>query len=175
LLKGSGRSIAGFHLRDALDLVAKRHPGVLIKFGGHAMAAGCTIEEENFEIFDEALATVAHEWLDAPTLTRTLLTDGPLGAEYFDIPSMRVLEGQVWGQAFDAPVFADVVEVVSQRLVGERHLKLSLRHQGQLRDAIWFGRSEPLPDRARVAYRLQIDEYQGQPRLQMIVEAMEQL
>ncbi|CAN5358736.1 single-stranded-DNA-specific exonuclease RecJ [soil metagenome] len=172
LLKGSGRSIAGFHLRDALDLVAKRHPGVLKKFGGHAMAAGCTIEEESFDLFEHALAQVAAEWLDAPTLARTLMTDGSLGAEYFQIDAVRVMDGQVWGQAFDAPVFSDIVEVVSQRLVGARHLKLSLRHHGALRDAIWFGRSEPVPDKVRLAYRLQVDEYQGQPRLQMVVEAM---
>jgi single-stranded-DNA-specific exonuclease len=173
LLKGSGRSIPGFHLRDALDLVAKRHPGLLKKFGGHSMAAGCTIEEEDFDTFEQGLAQVALEWLDKATLARTLMTDGPLGAEHFQIDAVRVMDGQVWGQAFDAPVFSDVVDVVSQRLVGAKHLKLSLRHHGALREAIWFGRSEPVPDRVRLAYRLQVDEYQGQPRLQMVVEAME--
>jgi single-stranded-DNA-specific exonuclease len=171
-LKGSGRSIAGFHLRDALDLVAKRHPGVLKRFGGHAMAAGCTIDEESFETFEQALAQVASEWLDASTLARTLLTDGPLGAEHFHLDAARAMDAQVWGQAFDAPVFSDVVDVVSQRLVAGKHLKLSLRHHGVLRDAIWFGRSEPVPDRVMVAYRLQVDEYQGQARLQMVVEGI---
>jgi single-stranded-DNA-specific exonuclease len=171
LLKGSGRSINGFHLRDALDLVSKRHPGVLKKFGGHAMAAGATLAEADFTTFVEAFQRVAAEWLDAATLSRTLMTDGPLPAEYFNLDTVRSLDAQVWGQAFEAPVFSDEVEVVSQRLVGEKHLKLAVRHAGALRDAIWFGRSEPLPERVVLAYQLRVDEYNGQQRLQMIVEA----
>ena len=172
LLKGSGRSIAGFHLRDALDLVAKREPGVLLRFGGHAMAAGCTLEEAAFERFAAALQQVAREWLDAATLARTLAVDGPLAAEHFGIATVRALDAQVWGQAFEAPVWADEFEVVTQRLVGERHLKLTLRHAGTLREAIWFGRSEPLPARARLAYRLAADDYNGRERVQLVVEAM---
>lgn len=171
LLKGSGRSINGFHLRDALDLVSKRHPGVLKKFGGHAMAAGATLAEADFTTFVEAFQRVAAEWLDAATLSRTLMTDGPLPAEYFNLDTVRSLDAQVWGQAFEAPVFSDEVEVVSQRLVGEKHLKLAVRHAGALRDAIWFGRSEPLPTRVVLAYQLRVDEYNGQQRLQMVVEA----
>lgn len=171
LLKGSGRSIPGFHLRDALDLVSKRHPGVLRKFGGHAMAAGCTLAEEDFDTFDEALQQVSAEWLDADTLQRRLRTDGALPAEYFDAQTVQVLEQQVWGQAFEPPLFCDEVDIVSQRLVGDKHLKLRVRHAGTLREAIWFGRVEPLPDRVRLAYRLSLDEYQGQLRVQMVVEA----
>jgi len=172
LLKGSGRSIPGFHLRDALDLVSKRHPGVLKKFGGHAMAAGCTLEEEDFDTFDEALQRVAAEWLDAATLQRRLRTDGALPAEYFDAQTVQALESQVWGQAFEPPLFCDEVDVIAQRLVGEKHLKLRVRHNGALRDAIWFGRSEPVPERTRLAYRVTVDEYQGQQRVQMVVEAL---
>lgn len=171
LLKGSGRSIPGFHLRDALDLVSKRHPGVLRKFGGHAMAAGCTIDEDGFTTFAEALQQVAREWLDAATLQRRLRTDGALPVEYYNAETVQVLDGQVWGQAFEAPTFCDEVDVIAQRLVGEKHLKLRLRLGGQLRDAIWFGRVEPLPARARLAYRICLDEYQGQQRVQMMVEA----
>lgn len=170
-LKGSGRSIIGFHLRDALDLVSKRHPGVLKKFGGHAMAAGCTLAEEDFDTFDAAFQQVASEWLDAATLSRTLMSDGPLPAQYFNLETVRSLDAQVWGQAFEAPVFSDEVEVVSQRLVGEKHLKLAVRHAGAVRDAIWFGHSEPVADRVTLAYQLRVDEYNGQQRLQMIVEA----
>ncbi|HJW12950.1 MAG TPA: single-stranded-DNA-specific exonuclease RecJ, partial [Albitalea sp.] len=122
LLKGSGRSIPGFHLRDALDLVSKRHPNVLKKFGGHAMAAGCTLAEEDFDTFDAALQRVAREWLDIATLSRQLLSDGPLGSEYFNPETVQSLDAQVWGQAFEPPMFSDAVEIVSQRLVGERHL-----------------------------------------------------
>ena len=171
LLKGSGRSIAGFHLRDALDLVSKRHPGVLLRFGGHAMAAGCTLAEGAFDTFAQSLQQVAREWLDAATLARKLPVDGPLAAEHFSIDTVRTLDAQVWGQAFEAPVWADEVEVISQRLVGEKHLKLSLRHAGSVREAIWFGRSEPLPERVRLAYRLSLDEYNGRQRVQMVIEA----
>jgi single-stranded-DNA-specific exonuclease len=170
-LRGSGRSIAGFHLRDALDLVAKRHPGVLKRFGGHAMAAGCTLDEADFDTFDAALQRVAREWLDAATLTRRLPTDGPLALEHFNAETVATLDAQVWGQAFEAPMFCDEVEVVQQRLVADKHLKLRVRHQGQLRDAIWFGHAEPVAERVRLAYRLALDEWQGQQRLQMVVEA----
>jgi single-stranded-DNA-specific exonuclease len=172
-LKGSGRSIPGFHLRDALDLVAKRHVGLLLRFGGHAMAAGCTLGEGGVEVFDAALRRVAEEWLDAATLTRTLRTDGPLALEWFNPQTAAVLDAQVWGQGFEAPLFCDEVQVLQQRLVGEKHLKLRLRHQGTERDAIWFGRSEPLPASARLAYRLSLDEWNGRQRVQMVVEAEE--
>jgi single-stranded-DNA-specific exonuclease len=172
LLKGSGRSIPGFHLRDALDLVAKRHPEVLKKFGGHAMAAGCTLAEEDFDTFAAAFQQVAQEWLDPAALQRRIATDGPLAAEYFQPATIQLLDAQVWGQAFEAPVFTDEVEIVHQRLVGEKHLKLSVRHAGQLRDAIWFGQSQPLPAKVRLAYRISLDEYQGRQRVQMVVEGV---
>jgi single-stranded-DNA-specific exonuclease len=172
LLKGSGRSIAGFHLRDALDLVSKRHPGVLRRFGGHAMAAGATLAAEDFPTFERALAAVAQEWLSPATLARRLATDGPLDAQWFAAETVHAMDREVWGQAFEAPVFCDEVEVVSQRLVADKHLKLTLRHQGQLREAIWFGHAEPVADRVRLAYRLSVDSYQGRERVQMVVEAM---
>ena len=171
LLKGSGRSIPGFHLRDALDLLAKRHPAVLKRFGGHAMAAGCTLDEQHFATFDAAFQQVAAEWLDAATLSRTLLSDGPLGIEHFNAQTVHALDAQVWGQAFEPPVFVDEVEVISQRLVGEKHLKLAVRFGGAVRDAIWFGHSEPVAAKVRLAYRLSVDEYNGRERVQMVVEA----
>ncbi|OOG41071.1 single-stranded-DNA-specific exonuclease RecJ [Polaromonas sp. A23] len=172
-LKGSGRSIAGFHLRDALDLVAKRHPGVLLRFGGHAMAAGCTIAEEHFDIFEQALQEVAHEWLDAATLTRRLDTDGPLAPKYRRADLVDTLHREVWGQGFAAPTFSEEVEVVSQRLVGEKHLALKLKHQGQPVDGIWFGHTESLPARVKLAFRLDADEWQGVKRVRFLVEAAE--
>jgi single-stranded-DNA-specific exonuclease len=144
-LKGSGRSIPGFHLRDALDLVAKRYPGVLLRFGGHAMAAGCTIAQEHFEAFEQGLAEVAREWLDAATLTRQMETDGALPVEYRRTDVVDALQREVWGQGFAPPTFSEEMDVLSQRLVGEKHLSLKLRHQGQPVDAMWFGRTEPLP------------------------------
>jgi len=172
-LKGSGRSIPGFHLRDALDLVTKRHPGVLLRFGGHAMAAGCTIAEENFELFEQALQQVAHEWLDAATLTRRMDTDGPLAPEYRRADLVDTLHKEVWGQGFAAPTFSEVVEVVSQRLVGEKHLALKLKHQGQPVDGIWFGHTEALPARVKLAFRLDADEWQGVKRVRFLVEGAE--
>lgn len=172
-LKGSGRSIPGFHLRDALDLVAKRHPGVLLRFGGHAMAAGCTIDEEHLDTFEQALAEVAHEWLDAATLQRTLEADGALDRQYRRPDLVDTLHREVWGQGFAPPVFCEEVEIVSQRLVGERHLQLKLRHQGEPVDGIWFGHTEPLPGRVRIAYRLDVDDWQGQRRVRFLVEGAE--
>ncbi|WP_408595406.1 single-stranded-DNA-specific exonuclease RecJ [Limnohabitans sp.] len=171
-LKGSGRSIPGFHLRDALDLVAKRHPGVLLRFGGHAMAAGCTLDEEHLATFEEALQQVAQEWLDAATLQRRLDTDGPLLPEYCRHDVADTLAREVWGQGFAAPTFSEEVEVLGQRLVGEKHLALKLRHQGQLVDGIWFGRVDPLPSLAHLAFRLEADEWQGKQRVRFVVEAM---
>lgn len=173
-LKGSGRSIPGFHLRDALDLVAKRHPGLLLRFGGHAMAAGCTLadgEGLGFTAFEAALRQVAAEWLDATTLTRTVRTDGPLQVEWFNPETVALLDAQVWGQGFEAPLFCDEVQVVQQRLVAEKHLKLRVKLAGRERDAIWFGHDAPLPDTVRLAYRLNLDEWNGQQRVQMVVEA----
>jgi single-stranded-DNA-specific exonuclease len=172
-LKGSGRSIPGFHLRDALDLVAKRHPGVLLRFGGHAMAAGCTIAEEHLDVFEQALAQVAQEWLDAATLLRSLHTDGPLAPEYRRADLVDTLHQEVWGQGFAPPVFSEVVEILSQKLVGEKHLAIKLRHQGQPVDGIWFGHTEPLPARVKLAFRLETDEWQGTRRVRFLVEGAE--
>jgi single-stranded-DNA-specific exonuclease len=172
-LKGSGRSIAGFHLRDALDLVAKRYPGVLLRFGGHAMAAGCTILEEHFASFEQGLAEVASEWLDAATLTRRLDTDGALKPEYRRPDLVDTLHHEVWGQGFAAPTFSEELEVVSQRLVGEKHLSLKLKHHGQPVDGIWFGRTEPLPARVKLAFRLDVDSWRGERRVRFLIEAAE--
>ena len=173
-LKGSGRSIPGFHLRDALDLIAKRHPGVLLRFGGHAMAAGCTVAEEHLDVFEEALSQVATEWLDVATLTRSLETDGPLAPEYLRVDLVDTLHKEVWGQGFAPPMFSEEVDVISQRLVGEKHLALKLKHQGQPVDGIWFGRTAQLPRRVKLAFRLDADEWQGQRRVRFLVEGAEE-
>ncbi len=170
-LKGSGRSIAGFHLRDALDLVAKRHPGVLLRFGGHAMAAGCTVHEEKLAEFEQGLTQVATEWLDAATLLRRIDTDGPLDPIYRRADMVDTLHHEVWGQGFAPPVFSEELDVVSQRLVGEKHLALKLKHRGQPVDGIWFGHTEPLPPRVTLAFRLDADEWNGVRRVRFLIEA----
>ena len=172
-LKGSGRSIPGFHLRDALDLMVKKHPHLLLRFGGHAMAAGCTIEEEHLDLFEASFIEVAAQLLSPATLQRKLETDGPLDAQYRRAEFVDAMHKEVWGQGFAPPLFSDEVEVVSQRLVGEKHLALKLKHQGQPVDGIWFGRIEPLPARVKLAYRLDVDEWQGQKRVRFMVEAAE--
>ena len=172
-LKGSGRSIPGFHLRDALDLVSKRHPGVLLRFGGHAMAAGCTIAEEHFHTFERAFAQVAQEWLDAKTLTRYVETDGPLEPHFRQAEIVERLNLEVWGQGFAPPTFSEDVEILSQRLVADKHLKLQLRHRGDVVDGIWFGRTEPLPEWVHLAFRLDINEFRGERKVQFLVEGAE--
>ena len=174
-LKGSGRSIAGFHLRDALDLVAKRHPGVLLRFGGHAMAAGCTIDAACFDQFEQGLAQVALEWLDAATLTRRLETDGPLDAKYRRVDLVDTLHQEVWGQGFAPPTFSEEVEVLSQRLVGEKHLAVKLKHQGAPVDGIWFGHTDSLPARVKIAFRLDADEWNGTRKVKFLIEGAEAL
>ena len=173
-LKGSGRSIAGFHLRDALDLLAKRHPGVLLKFGGHASAAGCTIAREHFPVFEAALAQIASEQLDDATLQQTLQTDGALPPAYRRLDMAATLQQAIWGHGFEAPLFSEPLEVLQQRLVGEKHLKLQLRHQGDVVDGIFFGRTAPLPPQAHLAYRLDINSWQGQQSVQFVVEGVEE-
>jgi single-stranded-DNA-specific exonuclease len=172
-LKGSGRSIPGFHLRDALDLVAKRHPGVLLRFGGHAMAAGCTLNEDQLDTFEQGLSEVAQEWLDAATLTRRLETDGALKPEYRRPDLVDTLHHEVWGQGFAAPTFSEELEVVSQRLVADKHLSLKLKHRGEPVDGIWFGHTEPLPGRVKLAFRLDVDSWRGERRVRFLVEAAE--
>jgi len=172
VLKGSGRSIPGFHLRDALDAVVKLHPGLLLRFGGHAMAAGCTLLEDDLATFEAALQHIAAQWLDAATLAQSLQTDGPLAAADLRPDVAIELQNQVWGQGFAAPVFHDTVEVISQRIVGEKHLSLKLKMHGQAIDGIWFGRTEALPAYAELAYRLVLDSWQGQRKLKLHVENM---
>jgi single-stranded-DNA-specific exonuclease len=160
-------------LRDALDLVAKRHPGVLLRFGGHAMAAGCTIDEEHIDTFEQAFAQVAHEWLDAATLQRKLEADGALDKQYRRADLVDTLHAEVWGQGFAPPVFCEEVQVISQRLVGEKHLALKLKHQGEPVDGMWFSHTEPLPSTVKIAFRLDADEWQGQRRVRFLIEAAE--
>ena len=172
-IKGSGRSIPGLHLRDALDLISKRAPGLLKRFGGHAMAAGATIMEPDFARFRELFAQVADELLSPADLTRTLETDGSLEASYFSIQTARLLEEEVWGQGFPAPIFEDEFEVENQRILKEKHLKLRLR-RGALRiDAIQFNCNTAPGATIRAAYRLAINEYNGVQSPQLMIEHFE--
>ena len=169
-IKGSGRSIPGLHLRDALDLISKRAPGLLLRFGGHAMAAGATMREADFPRFRELFAQVAGELLSPADLTRTLETDGGLESGYISINTARLLEAEVWGQGFPAPVFEDEFIVESQRILKEKHLKLRLRKGEQRLDAIQFNFSESPGNTMRAAYRLAINDYNGVQTPQLMIE-----
>ncbi|WP_186134124.1 single-stranded-DNA-specific exonuclease RecJ [Burkholderia gladioli] len=169
-VKGSGRSIPGFHLRDALDLISKREPDLLVTFGGHAMAAGVTLETDKVPRFAAAFEAVAREWLSEEALSRVLETDGDLEDAYFTPQFVELLDGAVWGQGFPAPLFSGEFEVASQALVKDKHLKLQLARGRQRFGAIWFNHTEPLPARATVAYRLASDTWNGVTRVQLIVE-----
>lgn len=168
-LKGSGRSIAGLHLRDALDLVSKRQPHLIQKFGGHAMAAGLSIREEHLEDFRLAFEAVARELLDADALIKTIVTDGKLETEEFTLDMARDLQRQVWGQGFPEPLFEGDFRVQSQRIVGEKHLKLKLSSPAGSFDAIRFFSADPAPDKIHAVYSLSVNEYNGNETLQLIV------
>ena len=181
-LKGSGRSITGFHLRDALDLVSKRYPGLLLKFGGHSAAAGLTILTGDFEKFRDAFEQTAQALLAPADLKHVIETDGDLDESEMNLELARHLTEQIWGQGFAPPTFSSCFYVEDQRVVGQKHLKLKLRrHETKIRDgrqmkpdilydAILFSHANPLPDVIEAIYRLQINEFNGSSTLQFILE-----
>ncbi|MXS86355.1 single-stranded-DNA-specific exonuclease RecJ [Nitrosomonas sp. HPC101] len=171
-IKGSGRSIPGLHLRDALDLVTKRHPGLIIRFGGHAMAAGLTVHEQYFEQFRTVFEEVAQSLLTPADLIQVIETDGELEEADLTLALAQYLADQVWGQGFPEPSFNDHFRVENQRIVGERHLKLKLRKAGarQIHDGILFFHTERLPVEIDAVYRVQLNEYNGNTRMQLLLE-----
>jgi single-stranded-DNA-specific exonuclease len=169
-LRGSGRSIEGVHLRDTLDLVTKLAPTLVEKFGGHAMAAGLTLNAEHYEGFGRAFEQATRATADAALFQRTVITDGPLQADEITLGLVEAIDRQIWGQGFPAPLFDNEFAVVEQRLIKEQHLKLMLELQGRRFGAIWFRHAESLPTRARLAYRPAADDFQGQRRVTLFVE-----
>ncbi len=173
LLRGSGRSIPGLHLRDCLDLVAKRAPGLILRFGGHAQAAGLTLKADDYERFGELFARAAAEMIPREALAPSIETDGALDPAFFTLEVAQLLEAQIWGQGFPQPLFCDTFAVERQRVVGERHLKLRLNKNGRPLDAMRFGSLQPLPAGARVAYRLAVNEFNGVKSVQLNIEHVE--
>lgn len=179
-LKGSARSLPGFHMRDALDLVGKEHPGLIGKFGGHAMAAGLTIKRVHFDRFASAFASVAKRLLTEEMLSANIATDGSLDASEVDMETAELLRrGGPWGQLFPEPCFDNVVELVNRRTVGEKHERLTLKLGDRLAAGIYFnfpyeslGTIKP-GDALRCVYRLDVNEYRNQRSLQLMVEHME--
>ena len=173
MLRGSGRSIPGLHLRDCLDLVSKREAGLILRFGGHAQAAGLSIRESDLARFSAAFESAATEMIPAEALQRTLETDGELESAYFTLEIAQLIESQIWGQGFPRPVFCDTFDVVSQRVVGAKHTKLRLGKDGRRIEGIWFNSLEALPARIRAAYRLSINEFNGLKSVQINIEDAE--
>jgi single-stranded-DNA-specific exonuclease len=173
MLRGSGRSISGLHLRDCLDLVSKRDPGLILRFGGHAQAAGLTIREDGLARFGAAFEAAAAEMIAPAALERTVETDGELETAYLTLEVAQLVENQIWGQGFPQPVFCDTFAVESQRIVGGKHTKLRLVREGRRIEAIRFNSLEPLPPRIRAAYRLSVNEYNGLKSVQVNVEHAE--
>ncbi|WP_085314960.1 single-stranded-DNA-specific exonuclease RecJ [Derxia lacustris] len=169
VLTGSGRSIPGLHLRDAIDLVTKRAPGLVDRFGGHAMAAGLTIATGALDAFREAFVQVVAEQLGNTPRERIVTVDGPLETAWMRAEIAQMLGAEIWGQAFEAPLFADEFEVIQQRIVGERHVKASLRVAGQRFDAIGFNRQK-LPPRGTFAFRVDANEFNGHINTQLVIE-----
>ena len=173
-LKGSGRSIAGVHLRDALDLVSKALPDAVLRFGGHAMAAGLTLRsEDDLPAFRDAFEKAVRSMVDASVFERVIYTDGGLAPDEITERLVQAIDSQIWGQGFDAPVFANEFRVVRQSLVKDAHTKLILELGGQRFDAIFFRHTETLPGMVRLAYRPNINEFMGRRSVQLVIEAAE--
>lgn len=175
-LKGSARSVSGLHIRDAMDNVATLHPGLLSKFGGHAMAAGLSLAEADLEAFRHAMQLEVARWQDGMDLEGVLWTDGPLAPEEFKLENAELIrEAAPWGQQFPEPRFDGLFHVLESRIVGETHLKMRVRHAegGQVWDAIAFGQGElkdQLGQNMSLVYRLEVNEWQGSRSLQLMVE-----
>lgn len=172
-MKGSGRSIEGVHLRDMLDLVTKKAPGIIKKFGGHAMAAGLTIDAHHFEDFSRAFESVVTENCDEEVFERHVYVDGDLSARDITPALVEAINGQIWGQGFLPPLFANEFKVLHQTVLKGGHLKLMLEMQGARFSGIFFRRSAQVPDVARLAYRPEINEWMGQKSIQLVIEQVE--
>ena len=175
-LKGSARSIDGVHIRDVLDSIATSHPGLLIKFGGHAMAAGLSIKRVHLERFKHIFAKAVAQSTDPEKFNATLLTDGSLHEDELCIENAQLLsEAGPWGNGFAEPVFHGEFEVVSQRVVGETHLKLVLKSGRRVVDAIAF-RQPPMASgvsRVLLAYKLGVNDFGDWPTVQLVVEYLQ--
>ena len=172
-LRGSGRSIPGLHLRDCLDLIAKREPGLLLRFGGHAQAAGLTIKESHHARFAAIFESTVAALLPEAQRLRVVETDGELEPAYHSLDVAQMLESNIWGQGFPQPLFCDTFALESQRVVGGKHLKLQLSKDGKRLEAMRFGALDPLPAKLRAAYRICVNEFDGLKSVQVVLEHVE--
>jgi single-stranded-DNA-specific exonuclease len=172
-LKGSGRSVPGLHLRDCLDLIAKREPALLLRFGGHAAAAGLTLKTEHLERFEAAFEAAAATLMSPEDLQETLWADGALTAAQLELDLAEALDTGVWGKDFPEPVFQGEFTVLDSRIVGEKHLKLRLGSERQVCEGILFGDTGPLPAKIRVLYQLAVNEWNGVRKPQLTIRRWE--
>jgi len=172
-IRGSGRSIPALHLRDALDRVAVRYPGLIVKFGGHAAAAGLTLRDADLPRFRAAFEETARTLLSPADLERVIETDGPVPPGELNLETAAALSAPVWGHGFPPPRFCDELEVVAQRVVGEKHLKLTVKHASRRLDAIRFYCTDPAPPRVRAVYAPTVNEYNGTTSVQLTIEHWE--
>jgi single-stranded-DNA-specific exonuclease len=170
--RGSGRSIEGVHLRDVLDLLTKRHPDMVLQFGGHAMAAGLTIEDSRLTQFAPAFERAVAHFVDPRAIERIVETDGSLADVRLSVALVGQLEDGIWGQGFTAPLFCDEFVVLSQKVLKDKHTRLSLKLvPGQTQyEAIWFDQVGALPERVRLVYRAVTDSFNGQSKVQLVIQ-----
>ena len=169
LIKGSGRSIDSFHLRNALDLISKRYPSLIETFGGHAMAAGLTIKKDNFKKFGEIFELTCQELITPDLLNKTIEHDKSIESEDLNYSIAKIINEQVWGQSFPAPLFVDNFDVLNQEIIGEKHTKCLLRNNKNYQ-AIFFNNNQTLPDKIRVVYSIDANEFNGNKNLQIIIK-----
>jgi len=172
LLKGSGRSIPSFHLRDALDLVSKQYPEIIVTFGGHAMAAGLTIKEEDLNNFSEVFEQTANKLLSEDDLNLTVEFDNSILDESLDYKTVNLINKEVWGQGFPPPLFLDEFNVISQRIIAEKHSKLYLSKDEVNYDAIFFNNDETQPGRIKAIYSIEVNDFNGLRSIQIIIKSI---
>ena len=174
-LKGSGRSIPNFHLRDALDLISKKNPSLIITFGGHAMAAGLSIRKENFPLFCSEFELIAEKHLSPNDLKIIIENDKAIPKEYMNIETIKEINSQIWGQGFPAPVFFGVFDVISQEIIAKKHNKSILENINGQYEAIFFNFSNELADRIEIIYTLEINEFNNKSSIQLIIMSQNEI
>ena len=171
IIKGSGRSIDSFHLRDALDLISKRHPNLIQTFGGHAMAAGLSIKKNDFKKFSEIFELTCQEFITPDLLNQTVEYDKSIEPSNFNYALAKMINEQVWGQGFPAPFFVDNFDVVHQEVIGEKHTKCFLKNENKYH-AIFFNNNQTLPDKIKAVYSIDANEFNGNKNLQIIIKSI---
>lgn len=172
-IKGSGRSIPEVHMRDVIDLISKKHPGMISKFGGHAMAAGLSIHASSLDNFKNAFDEAVIQFTGKSHFDPVIEHDGSLDIDYIDINTAALLTQQVWGAGFPPPVFVDTFTVLHQRVLKDKHLKLRVEREGMIFDAIWFNQNESLGNQIEMAYRLDVNHWNGKSSVQFMVDYAE--